>query len=410
MYQALIFKLDSIKSDIEILNKDSKKKEENVIFSKTINLSLFSLGYHYYIDRTIDALNITKNIKSEEKFYTVVNPFEDIISNYDDSLKNLTKHYLNSKKETDKHSTFYKYWEMLFLFFEPNNKDTFIVLNENKNADPIIDAYVNFKDKLDNGTGKDNIMSLSNPINIYKFATTFKTRKDITSKNKNNASLIIADGGSDENGKTLEQDSYEVLLEEIIDSLKVQAVKGSLILKLFPSFTMITLKLLYILSSFYEEVYIYKPYFSKQTLSEKYIICKNFKKVNNNAIKSLEDVLDEITDSKNKNKYVFDIYPDLVVPESFVDKFKFINTKLANGQQIIINDIVSYIKENNYFGDKYHMYRENQINATKWWVSNFYPPTNNLFEKNKEDLKKLIDISIEKSSIEENKLLSLLVK
>ena len=81
-------------------------------------------------------------------------------------------------------------------------------------------------------------------------------------------------------------------------------------------------------------------------------------------------------------KFVFDIYPDLDIPQDYLDKFTFMNIKIANPQQIMINEIVKYIKENNYFGEKYHKYKEKQIVSTKWWVNNFYPPTNNIYEKN----------------------------
>jgi cytochrome oxidase Cu insertion factor (SCO1/SenC/PrrC family) len=45
-------------------------------------------------------MSITNNLQTKNKFYYVVNPFEHVISNYEDSLKNLTKHYLNIKEDT----------------------------------------------------------------------------------------------------------------------------------------------------------------------------------------------------------------------------------------------------------------------------------------------------------------------
>ena len=97
------------------------------------------------------------------------------------------------------------------------------------------------------------------------------------------------------------------------------------------------------------------------------------------------------------------IFPEMDLPLSYLDKFKFINIKIANPQQIMINEIVKYIKENNYFGDKYHMYIEKQIDATKWWTSNFYPPSSNLFEKNKADMVKLLNTTQEKLDMEMHK-------
>jgi len=94
MYQPLIFKLESGKSDL--LDKGIKK--ENLILSSTINMPLISLGFHQYMHRTKNAMSITNNLQTKNKFYYVVNPFEHVISNYEDSLKNLTKHYLNIKE------------------------------------------------------------------------------------------------------------------------------------------------------------------------------------------------------------------------------------------------------------------------------------------------------------------------
>ena len=119
----------------------------------------------------------------------------------------------------------------------------------------------------------------------------------------------------------------------------------------------------------------------------------------NKRIKSLQDVLEKM----NTLKFIFDIYPDLQVPQTFINKIKFINIKLANPQQIMINEIIKYIKENNYFGDKYHTFREKQIEATKWWVNNFYPPSKNLFEKNKEDLQKIVDSTLHQYTVEQEK-------
>jgi len=53
--------------------------------------------------------------------------------------------------------------------------------------------------------------------------------------------------------------------------------------------------------------------------------------------------------------------------------------------------------------------RETQISNTKWWVSQFYPPSNNLYEKSKEEIKKIIDITLQKNDMEYNKFISVLV-
>jgi len=452
MYNPLIFKLDSGNS--EILEKSD---EGDLITSSTINLPLSSLGFHTFLHRTKNAMSITKNLQTKNEFYYIVNSFEEVIPNYEDSLNNLTKHYLNIKDDRPEilSRSFYKMWEILYLFNIANNKElTYAAIAEGPG--PFIQAVILFREKLGGGVSNDKIFGVQihsekgkylemgkqflgfyndnfpGLINIHTTIDPNKSKKykakstgDITDiktislfkkdieKSKQYADLVTADGefAWDDNNFQ-EQEGYKLVLGEIIAALNVQAKDGHFVLKIFESFTMPTVKLLYILSSFYNETYIYKPLFSRPTESERYVICKGFKYdqkkdsvLLDKRIKSLQNVLEKM----NTLRFVFDIYPDLEIPKLFLDKIKFINIKIANQQQIMINEIIKYIKENNYFGDKYHTSREKQIDATKWWVSSFYPPSKNLFDKNKEDLQKMVDSILNKYNMEQDKFSTLLI-
>lgn len=410
MYQPLIFSLESGNSDI--LN--DKPNEQHIILSSTINIPLNSLGFHTFLHRTKNAMSITKNMQSKNQIFYIVNPFEQIES--DD-----VNEYLNIKKNVPNiiSRNFYIYWEILFMFDIDDDVSLNFVSLSNE-PDIAIQTIINYRQKLKNNVKNDNMYSVSfNPTSsiVNEFynkqnskiinkqtggdimnLTDFKTN---IVKNKQLANLIIADSElmkvDDEN--YIEQESYKLLLEEIITILKSQDKNGNLVLKIFETFTLPTIKLIYLLSSFYNETNIYKPFFSRPTNSEKFLICKKFKfskKEINDKIKSLENVLELM----NTNKFIFDIYPDLIIPNSYLNVFKFINIKIANQQQIMINDIVKYIKENNYYGDKYHNYKEKQNDATKWWKINFFPPSSNVFIKNKEDINKLLTNSLNKYNIE----------
>ena len=89
----------------------------------------------------------------------------------------------------------------------------------------------------------------------------------------------------------------------------------------------------------------------------------------------------------NTTRFIVDIFPQFIPETNYLDVFKYINILVANTQQIIINKLVQYIKSNNYFGDDYHMYRENQILATKWWISTY-------FVESKVDFTKLVKDTI----------------
>ena len=177
--------------------------------------------------------------------------------------------------------------------------------------------------------------------------------------------LVTADGGFkwvDENYQ--EQEAYALLLGEIIAALRVQAKNGNFVLKLFESFTMVTIKILYLLTSFYEECYLYKPFFSRDSNSEKYFVCKGFKyEPDSKDLQEMITKLESILQKTNTKLFINDIFLDLEIPRDFINLFKYINIQIVNTQQVMINKIITYIKGNNYFGEQYHEYKDQQIEA-----------------------------------------------
>ena len=345
------------------------------------NHPLFILGYHYFIARTRESLSIIINkLETNNDFYYIVNPFESTIANYDDNLDNLAKIYL---KQDIISKDFYKYWEIYFLFdiFPENNSEILILKDTNDNGD--IQSIKLYRDKFSDKESKTD--------KIYK-----EYNKSMT------VDLIILNITINK-----ENDNIRIFIENLIKILKCQKKKGNAILKIGDTYTLPTIKLIYLLSILYEDIYIHKPFFSRPSDNEKYLICKNFNgKDTKKIITNLETIL---LSSKNNN--ITDIFLNLTVDmiENMLNIFKFINIKLINYQQIIINEIIKYIKENNYFGDKYHEYRNQQIEATQWWLHNFFPPSNNLYKSNKETLKKYVISTIEKNNFDKDKFISQLI-
>ena len=431
-YKPFIFKLPNGNSSI--LKKESDNSK-NIVLSQTISYPLFSLGFHSFLHRTKNAMEITQNLETKNKFYYVVNPFEHRINDYKDDLSTLTKNYFKMTKEDPNilSRAFYKMWEIIYYFDLASKKDlTYAALAEGPGS--FLQAVLKFREKFGYDLNKDKYFGVTihpedgkniemgkqfmnyydknypNLLNIHKTYPREKAQKlksrsngDITevktislfkkeiSKSKKYADLVTADGGFDwENENYQEQEAYQLILGEIIGALRVQNKNGSFVLKLFETFTVSSIKMIYIVSSFYEEVYICKPMFSRESNSEKYLICKNFKYDQtkdkgklNEKIEKLEYILEKLS----TNLYLQDIFPDFDLPDEYMNIFKYINIEIANKQQIMINKIVTYIKENNYFGDKYHDYRTNQIEATKWWIKTFFTDK---YEKN--NLKSLQDI------------------
>lgn len=172
--------------------------------------------------------------------------------------------------------------------------------------------------------GKDNTGDINNVNNIIHL-------KQIA---KRDFYLITADGGFDEgtdfNHK--EQLHYQLILNEILTALMMQKKNGFFILKMFDILTETSIHLLYLLSCFYKEVYIYKPKTSRPTNSEKYIICKYFycnENDRNKIVLELQKLSEEIANSKTK--FVsFKLFNN--IPDEFIKEIKLFNISLLEKQ------------------------------------------------------------------------------
>ena len=309
-YKPFIFKLNNI--DISSINPE-------VIKSSNINQPLFSLGFHSFIHRTKNAMSITEKLETKNKFYYVVNPFEHNINDHDKDIAHQSEIFLDNPKILSR--AFYKMWEILYLFdIASITKEGMTMVGLAEGPGSFIQAFVEFREKyfepskdtvyiltLNSDTttniNKDMVESINkrydNMISIMKTTKTgnktggakenketkkLTTNGDLTKLStieylkanvKKKADLITADGGFEwKNENYQEQEAYSLILGEIISAISIQAKGGSFVLKVFETFTINTIKLIYVLASFYEECYVYKPFFSRATNSEKYIICK----------------------------------------------------------------------------------------------------------------------------------------
>jgi 23S rRNA U2552 (ribose-2'-O)-methylase RlmE/FtsJ len=391
MYSLLTFKVP--------VNDIIPKSKDLAFLSPCASQPLFKLGYHYYVSRTRETLiNIIKKIESKKKFYNIVNNFEPEIQDYNDTIHNLTKIYFNIKSELNSED-FYKIWEMLNIFnIVSNDKINIGIMNTNlSNCDKAIIHYV---DKILNKESSKINFSNIEIQSSQKIDSILKMIKDV-SKSKKYMNLIIAN--SDNN-------NYITYLGELLAILNCQDKNGNLVFKIFDTFNMVMVKIMYILCSLYEQVYIYKPYTSRPSESEKYIVCKKYKyNPDDKNIKSLVSDIEKIIEMSDEKKFLNDIFLDIEIPNDFINTIKFINIKLVNIEQIQVNEIIKYIQENNYFGDKYHTFKNNQVNASKWWTETFYPPTINVAKTNKETIEKLFNSYLDKNNLEKEKFVSNLI-
>ena len=190
------------------------------------------------------------------------------------------------------------------------------------------------------------------------------------------SNFITADGGFDWKNENLqEQEAYKLILGQIFTALKIQDDKGSFIIKIFESYTYTTLKIIEFLRSFYDKVYIYKPYTSRISNSEKYIVCKNFnrKLLTNDISNKIDSLMNKI--NKNEEFNIFNIFTNLTIDRQKINVYKKINLTLLTKQYIGINNILEFIDLDNYNGVEYNTYLQKQITASYFWNSLFLNPS-----------------------------------
>jgi len=149
--------------------------------------------------------------------------------------------------------------------------------------------------------------------------------------------LITGDGGFDFSADFNNQETNitQLLFAQMCYALCLQKHGGSFVLKFFDCFMEHTVDILYILSAFYETVYITKPKTSRYANSEKYVVCKNFLLLDDSSIfpclkMAFQKMLAD--DCENKSIYRFLRMP---IPAYYIYKLEEYNT--IYGQQQIEN-------------------------------------------------------------------------
>jgi 23S rRNA U2552 (ribose-2'-O)-methylase RlmE/FtsJ len=90
--------------------------------------------------------------------------------------------------------------------------------------------------------------------------------------------LVTGDGGFDASNDYDHQEanSYKLIYSEVFLALLLQKIGGSFICKIFDTFEPPTLAILDVLRQCYSHVSLYKPCISRNSNSEKYVVCKGF--------------------------------------------------------------------------------------------------------------------------------------
>ena len=355
------------------INSDHKivGHEPNPSFSKNIDYPTFTLGFQHFIHQTKLKMDIINQFEGKKKIYLVMSEFEIVIDEYNQNIQNESDKYFDTKI-IDK--TFYKLWELFFLFdiIDLKDNDFTTILLDNASNDLLRSVMLYRKQfgKTNKNNKYFNIVTNEDYVQSKPNKKSNNTEFPVNgSIGKNKANLIITNGFKTKNAiysVTQEQNSYKLILNQILYALKNQNISGTFICKIYESFTNVMSKIISCLTCFYEKVYITKPLTSRNINSEKYIVCLNFKKASN--IDKIESIVEEL----NKvHKNLVDIFPKYNIDTVFKNTMISLNTKISNKQFINNNEIITFINNQNYRGYEYDNKRQSQINATEYWTKQF---------------------------------------
>ena len=233
--------------------------------------------------------------------------------------------------------------------------DAIIYLNTINNTDGINNRYNAISLISDNNIPSWNklINKYNNKINNNIFLLT-DFNGDLYNVNmydfvynnySNSTEFITADGGINlfEEYNNQEALVTKLILLECIYAIIIQKKHGNFILKIFDIFTKPTVEIIYILTFFYEKVYICKPLTSRTANSEKYINCINFKYT---TTKPLYKLFRNIIININKNKYIKNIL-SIEVPLSFLETIEIINSIIIKQQIMTVYNINNLCENSN---------------------------------------------------------------
>jgi hypothetical protein len=186
--------------------------------------------------------------------------------------------------------------------------------------------------------------------------------------------LITGDGGFDFSMDFNNQEIHisKLLFGQIAYAVTMQKRGGSFILKIFDSFMQHTIDLLYILSSFYEKVYIIKPNTSRYANSERYIVCKDF--IFSSCEKFYPFIYKAFEKTLSIDQYIHR-FINIPISYCFISKLEEYNAIIGQQQIEIIHYTISLI-ENKHKQEKIDNLIRVNIQKCVQWCTKYNIPYN----------------------------------
>jgi 23S rRNA U2552 (ribose-2'-O)-methylase RlmE/FtsJ len=207
--------------------------------------------------------------------------------------------------------------------------------------------------------GHDERGDLMNPRNLLHCYKYYRGAMD----------FITGDGGFDFSVHYLSQEmvSAPLILCQVSFAIAMQKRGGTFILKMFDTFTKISLDILYLLTNLYDTVHFVKPHTSRYANSEKYVICKNFK-LDETAREGIFKVLYKII-AQMQVTNTLDALFAADLPYFFVNKVEEYNAIFGQQQIENIGTTLNLIDNNKY--DRLEMIKKNNMQKCINWCQQY---------------------------------------
>jgi cap1 methyltransferase len=377
---------NNIDTIIKNLKIDVLRKDKNILFNK----------YYKIVSSEKEKIDKLENNENWDKMKKIGNPYELIYTTYNKKRKNdsISQHIPISR-------SYFKMWEIFYNFdlfknFNMHNEHIFAHLAEGPGG--FMEATYNFKSKINKKKSINDtfygitlkptneyipdfnkikkIFNGNNNIKIeYGNLYIYDDVKNYISKfNNQKAILVTADGGFDysSNFNGQEINSCQIIYSECIVALNILKKGGSFVCKVFDLFSYTMIQILYIVSSCFEEVYIYKPETSRPANSEKYLVCMYYK--NNLSSESKDNLLKIIELWNNKTSDLTEddsiIFKDIKVSNSFIQNLNNYNEQYMETQIYYLNNTIK-LAEHKIEKDKYYEIIQNQVNNAIEWCKKY---------------------------------------
>lgn len=194
-----------------------------------------------------------------------------------------------------------------------------------------------------------------------------------------NIDFITADGGFDfsTDFNAQEESSLNLIVCEVLYAIIMQKKGGSFVLKVFDCFSNVMMELLYLLCYLYDEVSFTKPCTSRSANSEKYVICKGFRMVDN-----IDAIIKKIGNNfiNMKENQIMKIL-NIDISDFFKNKLEEMNYLFGQQQIENISHTLNLINDN-VDGERLERIKNQNIYKCTKWCRKHNMPINSIINDN----------------------------